>query len=304
MRYGYFDDDNFEYVITDPKTPVKWINYVGTLDFGGIVDHTGGMLLCKKDPALNRITKYIPQMPAGDFKGTTLYYRLKDNQGTRLFSPFFVPTLVPYEKYACRIGLGYTTIESTYFGINTAATFFSPDNENCVVWDIRIENKSGRSVALDVVPVVEYSHPQAIKQFNNADWVPQTMQGRLMSDEGGIKALMQYPYFAKDTAINFLTSNCPASSFETSRARFLGAHEYSSFQHPLALESEDLSNYQAHRGDNISALMHHLGSLADGESRRLVVQLGQAVDDQRLAFDREPGQGCAHHCQVPERGRG
>jgi cellobiose phosphorylase len=71
MRYGYFDDEKQEYVITNPKTPVKWINYVGTLPFGGIVDHTGGALICKGDPALNRITKYIPQLPSSEFKGTT-----------------------------------------------------------------------------------------------------------------------------------------------------------------------------------------------------------------------------------------
>ncbi len=27
-RFGYFDDDNREYVITDPKTPWPWINYL------------------------------------------------------------------------------------------------------------------------------------------------------------------------------------------------------------------------------------------------------------------------------------
>ena len=30
MRYGYFDDDRREYVITRPDTPVPWINYLGT----------------------------------------------------------------------------------------------------------------------------------------------------------------------------------------------------------------------------------------------------------------------------------
>ena len=38
MKYGYFDDQNREYVITNPRTPVKWINYVGTLGFGGFVE--------------------------------------------------------------------------------------------------------------------------------------------------------------------------------------------------------------------------------------------------------------------------
>jgi cellobiose phosphorylase len=276
MKYGYFDDERFEYVITNPKTPVKWINYVGTLNFGGIIDHTGGMLLCKKDPALNRITKYIPQMPAGDFKGTTIYYRLKRDSGVQIFSPLFVPTLVPYELYECHIGLGYTTIKSRYFGIDTEVTYFSPDNESCVVWDIKISNGSGDNVSLDVIPVVEYSHPDAAKQFNNADWVPQTMQGRLMSRDVELAALMQYPYFKKETAVNFFTSNAPVSSFETDRARFLGDHEYASWQHPLALDRDELSDYETHRGDNISALMHHLGDLGAGQTRRLVIQLGQA----------------------------
>ena len=86
MRYGYFDDEKREYVITNPRTPVKWINYVGSLDFGGIVDHTGGSLICKGDPALNRITRYIHQLPDGEFKGETLYLRFKEGGGYRGFS--------------------------------------------------------------------------------------------------------------------------------------------------------------------------------------------------------------------------
>ena len=88
MKYGYFDEIKKEYVITNPKTPTKWINYIGTLDFGGFVDHTGGVLLCKGDPAINRITKYIPQLPASDFRATTLYIRYKVDNEYTLFSPF------------------------------------------------------------------------------------------------------------------------------------------------------------------------------------------------------------------------
>src|SRR5512139_1734003 len=104
MNYGYFDDRNREYIITDPRTPAKWINYIGTLQFGGFVDHTGGALICKQDPTFNRITKYIQQMPSSDFKGETLYLRVPlsrsvraersvsavEAQGYKVFSPFFV----------------------------------------------------------------------------------------------------------------------------------------------------------------------------------------------------------------------
>ncbi len=88
MNYGYFDDEYWEYVITDPRTPVTWINYIGTLKFGGFVNQTGGMLLCKGDPAANRITKYIPQLPASDLKGS--YFVSAAAHGRRLQSLFSV----------------------------------------------------------------------------------------------------------------------------------------------------------------------------------------------------------------------
>jgi cellobiose phosphorylase len=115
--YGHFDDSKREYIITNPKTPVKWINYIGTLAFGGFIDHTGGALICKGDPSLNRITKYIPLLPASDFKGETLYIRIKHETGYTIFSPFFVPCLVPYDFFECAIGLGYSRFRSQVFGI-------------------------------------------------------------------------------------------------------------------------------------------------------------------------------------------
>src|SRR3982750_3814184 len=119
MRCGYFDDEHREYVITTPKTPVKWINYLGTLKFGGFVDHTGGLLLCKGDPALNRITKYIPQLPGSQFKGQTLYLRKRSSQGSQIFSPLFVPTLDAYDRYECPVGLVYTHFSTRFHGIKT-----------------------------------------------------------------------------------------------------------------------------------------------------------------------------------------
>ena len=33
MQYGHFDDARREYVITTPRTPLPWINYLGSEDF-------------------------------------------------------------------------------------------------------------------------------------------------------------------------------------------------------------------------------------------------------------------------------
>ncbi len=277
MRFGYFDEENREYVITDPRTPVKWINYIGTRRFGGFVDHTGGALICKDDPTFNRITKYIQQLPSSEFKGETLYLRIHLKDGYRIFSPFFVPTLDPYDRFECRIGLGYTRIVSEFFGLRTEATLFVPLHGSCELRDIHITNISPVPLEVDAIPVVEYTHPNALMQFTNADWVPQTMVSKCV-DDGGFKIMLQYPFMFRDVRINYLASNLPASSFETDRKRFLGANEYGTFQAPLGLLQPELSSLDSLRADNISAPLHHLGAILPGEIRRLITQLGQAKD--------------------------
>lgn len=281
MEYGYFGDKNREYVITNPRTPVKWINYVGTLAFGGFVDHTGGALICKGDPALNRITKYIPQLPDSDFKGSTLYLRFKQGNRSKVFSPYFVPTLDPYDLYECHVGLGYARIVSEFYGIRTDATFFVPIGDSRLVGDIKITNISPQPMEIDVIPVVEYTHPDALMQLTNADWVPQTVQSRIYDDEHGMKILIQYPFMYRETRINYFTSNHPVSSFESDRKRFLGDNEYGSWANPLSLQKAELGNYEAHRGDNIAALLHHLGEIQPGETKRVITQLGQEESVER-----------------------
>jgi len=276
MQFGYFDRDHREYVITDPRTPVKWINYIGTRAFGGFVDHTGGALICKDDPTFNRITKYIQQMPASDFKGETLYLRIHTAAGYRIFSPFFVPSLDGFDRFECHVGLGYTRILSEFYGLRTDVTIFVPPGGTCELRDIKVTNLSTTPIPVDAIPLVEYTHPDALKQFTNADWVPQTMQSRAV-DDGGCKILLQYPFVYRDTRINYLTSNVPASSFETDRKCFLGENEYGSFKLPLSLLEPELTNSQALRGDNIAALLHPLGTIHPGETHRLITQLGQAA---------------------------
>ncbi len=275
MKYGYFDDQNREYVITNPRTPVKWINYVGTLGFGGFVDHTGGLLLCKGDPALNRITKYIPQLPGSHFKGQTLYLRVREGDVFKVFSPLFVPTLDAYDRFECRVGLGYSTYVTEFHGLRTELTVFVPSGDSVLVQRVRVTNLRPAAVELDAIPLIEYTHFDALKQFTNADWVPQTMQSEVHDAGGGKKILAQYAFMNRHQRQTYFTASLPVSSFETCRRAFLGDNEYGTFQAPKSLQAAELSNHLALRGDNIAALMLHLGKLAPGETKEFVTQLTQ-----------------------------
>jgi cellobiose phosphorylase len=279
VNYGTFDNPNREYVITNPKTPTKWVNYIGTLAFGGFVDHTGGGVICKQDPSLNRITKYMPQLPNSTMNGETLYIRVRDGKGQpQVFSPFFAPTLHQYSRWECRVGLGYSRWIHEGFGLKVEITIFVPFDSQRVLRDIKVTNTSTQSLDVDVIPVVEYTHFDALKQFTNADWVPQTMQSRAIKQEGGRLVLTQYAFMHKDNRVNYLTCDQSVSSFESDRQRFLGDNGYGTWQTPGELKNESLSNYEAHRGDNIGALLVAFKGLKPGETRRVVAQLGQMKD--------------------------
>lgn len=276
-RYGYFDDEAREYVITDPRTPVKWINYLGSLDFGGFIDQTGGMLLCRQDPALNRITRYITQGPPSEFRGTTLYLRTPlEGDGYEVLSPFHVPSLTSLDRFECHVGLGYSTFVTETKSLRTEVRVFVLQGENVLIQQVRVTNLGDVPQKVDLIPVVEFTHPDALKQLINADWVPQTMQSYLHEEEDGTKVLSQTPFMFKDTRVNYFTSNFQVSSFETDRQRFLGDNGYGGWASPGGLQTSELGNSLALRGDNIAALMLHLGQLAPGESREAILLLGQA----------------------------
>ncbi len=276
MKFGFFDDKKKEYVATTPVTPIKWSNYVGTLNFGGIVDSNGGVLLCKGDPALNRITKYVAQMPNSDFKGSTLYLKVRNKAGdVEIFSPFFTPTLKPLDRFENHTGLSYTTIVSEAFGVRSEVTFFVPKNDEVLLQDIKITNISDEELHVDVVPVFEFTHFDALKQLLNADWVPQTMTLNAHTQDSGHLVLEQYAFMKRDYAVNLMTADRVATSFDGDRQQFLGDFGYGSWAAPMALKKDELGNTECLRGDNIGALNLRLGWLSKGSTERTVVQLTQ-----------------------------
>ncbi|MDR1811894.1 MAG: hypothetical protein LBQ87_03630 [Candidatus Fibromonas sp.] len=273
-EYGYFDDANKEYILCNPATPIKWCNYVGTLKFGGIIDTTGGTVLCKGDPALNRITKYISQMPASDFKGSTIYLRIKEKDYCKVISPFVSPTCTLWDKWRCHIGLSYTRWVAEGFGLRVKITVFVPAKSSTLIQDISIENISGKNMEVDVVPVYEFSHFDSLKQLTNADWVPQTMTVDAHREKSGHVILEQYAFMKKKYAVNYFTANIPADSFDGDRREFLGLNEITGWAHPYSLYKGSLTNSTALRGDNIAAQMFKF-KLAPKKSGRVATQLGQ-----------------------------
>ncbi len=82
-KYGHFDDANREYVITDPKTPWPWINYLGNEDFFSLISNTAGGYSFYKDAKFRRITRYRYNGVPMDNGGR--YFYIKD--GDTVWNP-------------------------------------------------------------------------------------------------------------------------------------------------------------------------------------------------------------------------
>ena len=89
MRYGYFDDDQREYVITQPDTPLPWINYLGSEAYFSLISNTAGGYSFYKDARLRRLTRYRYNNVPLDFGGRYLYLR-DDNPSGQLAGPFIL----------------------------------------------------------------------------------------------------------------------------------------------------------------------------------------------------------------------
>ena len=66
MNYGYFDDQNKEYVITRPDTPKAWSNYLGDTTYGAIITNNAGGYSFYKSGGMGRFHAHaLQQHPHG-----------------------------------------------------------------------------------------------------------------------------------------------------------------------------------------------------------------------------------------------
>ncbi len=286
MRIGRFDDGTREYVIEDPRTPTTWINYVGSPAFGGFLDAWGGANLCAGDPALGRVTKYLPQVPEGDFRGETCYLRIRrTGRPEARMAPYWSPIRDPLDAWECRVGLGYSRYAARAFGVRVECRAFVPPGTTFLVREYGVANLGPGTAEVDLIPAAEVSHFDALKQLANADWVPQTMRSRSRDDGRGGRYLAAGAYMRESDFTAYYASDVTASSWACERRDFLGPA--GSWAAPASLDAPELPSRDAERGDPVLVLLLRLGGIPEGQSRTAVVRLGFAPGLQ--AADREAG---------------
>jgi cellobiose phosphorylase len=265
MKFGHFDDQNREYVITRPDTPLPWINYLGCQEYFGIISNTAGGYSFYRDARLRRLTRYRYNNAPWDCGGRYIY--LRDEASGRFWSPSWQPTRQTVEDYCCRHGMGYTTIGSTLGGIEAHTRYFVPLDENLEIWKLTVTNRRFAPARVSIFGSVEFCLWDA--QDDATNFQRNYNIGEVEVVEGVIYHKTEYRERRDHFA--FFACSEPTSGFDTARDAFLGP--YRGWDNPVVVAAGQLTNSIAHGWAPIGAHQVKL-DLDAGESRQIVFILG------------------------------
>ena len=273
MKYGHFEDARREYVIDTPRTPLPWINYLGSEDFFSLVSNTGGGYSFYRDARLRRLTRYRYNNSPLDQDGHRIY--IKD--GNTIWNPGWQPTKTELDAYTCRHGLGYTILEGEKNGIAAVQELFVPRGDACEIDRLTLTNRTAAPKTLDVFSYVEFCLWDAMDDSSNFQRNFST--GEVEVEGSAIYHKTEYRERRDHYAVFW--TNTPVTSFDTSRDAFCGV--YGGPAAPQAVLAGHCSGSIAHGWAPVGAHHFHL-TLAPGEQKRIIFGLGYIENPQAEKF--------------------
>jgi len=280
MQFGYFDDDNKEYVIERPDTPKSWSNYLGSTEYGAIITNNAGGYSFLKSSAQGRFMRLRFNSIPMDQPGRYIYIHDRDSKD--FWSASWQPVGKPLDKYKseCRHGTAYTIISSEYSKIKTRTTYFVPLDRYFECWNFKVANQDSKKRKLRLFTFVEYPNNWFMWQDMVNLQYTQAILGMDVVDniiDHGINVLLP-----DDSSSDFENhdgnrhtflgvAGAEVTGYDTDRDIFLGP--YRSYHNPLVVENGECRNSLA-KGDNGCGTLQIDVDLEPGESKEMVIIMG------------------------------
>lgn len=268
MKYGFFDDNCREYVITNPRTPWPWINYLGTKDFFSLISNTAGGYSFCKDAKFRRITRYRYNGVPMDNGGKYFYI----NDAGTVWNPGWKPCKTELDDYECRHGMNYTIIKGEKNKLKVKALYFIPLETWAEVQKVTLQNTSDKVKKVQFFSFVEWC-------LWNAQTDMENFQRNLSIGEVEIEGSVIYhktEYRERRNHYAYYSVNVPIDGFDTDRESFLGL--YNGFDEPEVVLQGKPRNSVAHGWSPIASHCIEV-ELQPGESKDLIFVLGYIEND-------------------------
>jgi len=263
MKYGHFDDANREYVITNPKTPYPWINYLGNEDFFSLTSNTGGGYTFYKDAKFRRLTRYRYNNVPIDDGGK--YFYVKD--GDTVWSPTWKPVKTELDSYECRHGMSYTNFIGSKNGIQTKVLQFIPLGFWGEIQKVTIKNTTSEAKNIKLFSFIEWCLWNAEDDMTN-------FQRNFSTGEVEVEDSVIYhktEFKERRNHYAFYSVNKSINGFDTDRESFVGL--YNGFDTPDVVTEGRPKNSIAHGWSPIAS--HYIEvELQPNEEKEYVFMLG------------------------------
>ncbi len=260
-KYGYFTKDGREFVITNPKTPRPWFNYMWNENYAGLISHTGGGFSYLETPRDNRLTRMRYNCLPWDRPGR--YVIIKDAETGKYWALSWAPTIdKKYDFYECHHGQGYTTIITEKNKIRGEITYFVPTDMNGEIWKVKLTNLSGKKRKLEIYSFTELLMGNALNDIINQPNDKHFTDIHFNKDYETLVCTRRYWVLNRKVTVaqpnidwryNLLfTTTLAVSGFDGSLDNFIG--RWRSEANPISVETGKMNNTEITAGDPVAAL--------------------------------------------------
>jgi cellobiose phosphorylase len=279
MRYGHFDAETREYVITRPDTPRAWSNYLGSRKYGGIITAGAGGYSFTRSPAEGRILRHRYNAVPMDLPGRQFY--LRDVETGDYWSAAWQATAKPLDAYKTetRFGPGYAVIRSEYAEIRTESTYFIPLDAEFEYWRLRITNAGATRRRLRALAFCEFTTEwNLVNDTLNLQYTQYIGQAAFRDPFIAASSCAHLPldpaHFAnRDQSRHWWMTQCglPVAGHDCDREAFMGP--YGGLHAPAAVVAGGCTGSEGFSDNTCGAFESHL-ELDPGESADLMILLG------------------------------
>lgn len=260
-QYGYYTEDYREFVITNPRTPRPWFNYMWNSQYAGLISHTGGGFSFLDSPRDNRISRMRYNCLPWDRPGR--YVMVKDAITGKYWSLSWAPTIeLNYDFYECRHGQGYTKITTEINDIRGEITYFVPTDTNAEIWRVKLTELSGQPRDLEIYSFLELLMGNALNDQINQPNDKHFTDIHFDQDLQALVATRRYWVLNKGVSVKqpnidwkyqiYFSQSLPISGFDSSLDKFIG--RWRSESNPVAVETGVMQNTEITAGDPVAAL--------------------------------------------------
>lgn len=285
-KYGHLSDDHREFVITNPRTPRPWFNYMWNERYGGLISHTGGGFSFLDSPRDNRLTRMRYNSLPWDRPGR--YVIVKDTETGSYWSLSWAPTIDhEYDLYECHHGQGYTTIITEIYDIHGKITYFVPDDLQGEIWRISLKDLSGKERHLEVYSFTELLMGNALNDLINQPNDKHFTDIHFDEAHQALVATRRYWVLTKKVSVAqpnltwpynlHFTQTLPISGFDGSLDKFIG--KWRSEANPVSIETGQMSNTEITAGDPVAALQSKITLEGNSSSDFAVIMALTSKDD-------------------------